>query len=160
MVDYLIRCSACRDFIRFQNRNKFLMVMRVRYVHMKGLAAVINVNAGDIWRLWSATVHDNRSKGTRGNALIETIWHSLTTRTVAERSVSLNTIGDRHGIVQDVAMEWGLSSILSLRWDIWRRDIGDVHFSDKGWNDAWAVLRLLAAALLADGALVGGAVVP
>ena len=70
MINYLIRCSACRDFIRFQNGNKFAMVMRVRYVRTKGLATMIDVDARGVLVTWSMTVGDNRSERARGDVLI------------------------------------------------------------------------------------------
>jgi len=91
--------SACRDFIRFQNRNKFVMVMRVRYVCTKGLATVINVNARGVLMTWSTTVHDDRGKRARGDALIWVVGCTSASGAIAERSASSDLVSDGHGVV-------------------------------------------------------------
>ena len=48
VINYLMRCSACRDFIMLQNRNKFAMNNRRRYIHKKGRLTMVDVNTGDI----------------------------------------------------------------------------------------------------------------
>jgi len=159
VVNYLIQCSACRDFIRFQNRNKFVMVMRVRYVHTKGLATMIDIDVRGVLMTWSTTVHDNRSKRVRGNALIWAAGHTSALGAIAEQSASLDMIGDGHRVVQDIVMEWSLSSVLLLRREVWWGNVNDMYLSIERWDDARAILWLLATVLVTDRALVSGTII-
>jgi len=56
-------------------------------------------------------------------------------------------------------MEWRLSSVLSGSWRVGRRDINDSNFGVERRDDARAVLWLLTAVRVADGALVCGAII-
>ena len=76
-IDYLMRCSACRDFIMFQKRNKFATNNRRRYVRTKGRLAMVDVDAGDICgSSESAVISNNGCKRARGDTLIGAAWSS------------------------------------------------------------------------------------
>jgi len=134
IIDYLIRCSACRDFIRVQNRNKFAMVMRVRNVRTKGLLAVVDMDARNIGMSRLAHVINDGGKRARGDALIRAAWHASAMRAVAKRNMSADSVCDRDGVVKGFTVEGHLPSILALRrrGKVRRWDINDVRLMIRG----------------------------
>ena len=52
-----------------------------------------------------------------------------------------------------------MSSVLSGSWCVGRRDVNNSNFGVERRDDAWAVLRLLSAVRVADGAFIRGAII-
>jgi len=89
------------------------MMMRVRNVCMKGLSAVVDVDARNVGMLRLAHVINDGGKWARGNALIRAAWRTSATRAVAKRNMSADMISDQDGVVEDFAVEGHLPSILT-----------------------------------------------
>jgi len=128
---------------------------------MKGLLAVVDVDARNVGMSRLVHVINNGGKRARGDALIRMAWHASATRAVAEQNTSADTISDRDGVVEGFTVEGHLSSVLALRrqGEVWWGNVDDMRLHNEGQDNLRASLRLLAAICLADRALIGGTVV-